>query len=146
MDNVDLYDKTDDEKARDVNMSPDAFRSLKSLLNKISIASMSTAFSGIDTPGTSMCVMLATLLSVFGLSHTIPDHLFAIEWQNSCQDELTQHPCAANCIFGDIEGFVSPLMRRMLPNMHKTKQIRSVFLPLVKESARKVLTMCLGFG
>ena len=147
MDNVDDFDETDDEKARAINMQPNSFRSLKSLLHKISIASMSTSFSGIDTPGTSMCVTLACLLSVFGLiKNSVPDHLFAIEWQSSCQDELQQHPCAANCIFGNIEDFVSPFMRRMLPNMHKMKQIKSVFLPLVKESARKLLTMYLGSG
>ena len=75
---------------------------------------------------------------------TTPAHLFAVDWEASCQAELSRHPSQPLCIFADIESFVVPGVARMLPDLLKTNAVNSILLPLVRDSPGKVIKLRLG--
>ena len=140
-DMVDAPIEKDVTRAANANMDINTYQSLKSLMNRIGMSSMSTSFSGIDSPGTAAVQLTACLNNVFGISGEHPRHLFAVEWEPTCQQELCCHPGGPECLFSDIEEFLTPLVRRMIPEWHRTKKINARLLPLVKESYRKLLNM-----
>ena len=90
---------------------------LSDLWKRMSCTTMSTAFSGIDTPGTSFQQLYVSLeMMLFGKvsNHGFQHHLHATEWYGPSQQELLNHPQQPKCLFGNIEDFLSPILRNQL--------------------------------
>ena len=62
----------------------------------------STAYSGIDTPGSSLMMMVQQVRRS-RWSVIEPQHVFAFEKDLQCQQELSFHPNAPACIFKDLD-------------------------------------------
>eukprot|EP00969_Alexandrium_andersonii_P009900 432157-Alexandrium_andersonii.AAC.1 len=69
---------------------------------------MSTAFSGIDSPGTA----LAYLWKHFGVP--LQPALWALDHNPECQYELQMHPKRPACLFADIVEFLNPRIKENL--------------------------------
>lgn len=73
------------------------------LRSMISSTTYTTAFSGIDAPGTALAVMASCLDCHEG------GHLAAIEMKFACQQELRLHPTnSPGCLFSDMCSFFKP--------------------------------------
>lgn len=131
-------------QAASLGMNADELSSLQALAHRMSITTMSTAYSGIDSPGTAVLQIIGALTERYGLQVEHPQHLFAIEWEDSCQHELRLHPGSAECIFGDITYFLHPLLRHQLPDLHEKNQLSSVLMPVVRDTPHKAIIMTLA--
>eukprot|EP00959_Pyramimonas_sp_CCMP1952_P364532 7633657-Pyramimonas_sp.AAC.2 len=83
---------------------------LRQMQAKLRNLTYSTAFSGIDAPGTAISLIssaLASLTNCADVRH--PQHVSAIECDNACQEELLAHPSPPSCLFSDITSFLTPL-------------------------------------
>lgn len=92
-------------------MHLDTFESLKRHLEKNLTGGLtySTAFSGIDAPGTALHV----LSEIFGPglpNDRKPQHRWAVEWLESSKKELSAMPGAGRpaCLVGDIHCLWKP--------------------------------------
>ena len=77
---------------------------LETILNSMSV---STSFSGVDSPSTALAMMGAAALTLQGREVTkdsVPKvcNKFGIEWLPQSQQELRRHPYGPSCIFSDI--------------------------------------------
>lgn len=99
----------------DSSFDHDRHAYLQSLQKAMSSVSMSTSFSGIDTPATALMMLSAGLFDELGvdsngldaqlvLKHT-PSNLWACEWFSRSQQELLRHPHQPKHIFSDINSF-----------------------------------------
>ena len=89
--------------------------SIPKLLDAICCTSYSTAFSGVDAPGTGAGVMCRRLGVRLGCSSTPSmQHLSAIEWDAQARQELLCHPTPPLCCFGDIDQFYTDAVRDVL--------------------------------
>ena len=85
---------------------------MKALAEKINGLRYSTAFSGIDAPGTALHMSLLQIRHrVASLGETLPPleppvHVVAFEWLRVSQRELNAFParCGPQCLFADIAG------------------------------------------
>eukprot|EP00959_Pyramimonas_sp_CCMP1952_P217384 4546407-Pyramimonas_sp.AAC.1 len=84
--------------------------SLKALAKITARTTYSTAFSGIDAPGTSLQMlakttqkMIDTLMPGSGLRVSAPNHVHATEKFKPAQGELQAHPSNPTCLFEDVE-------------------------------------------
>lgn len=117
-------------------------RDLRSLINKFDEVPMSTAFSGIDAPGTGLCQQVAELnvrSVASGKRASKPVHLNACEWYGPSQRELLSHPCKPHCLFSDITQFLTPYLQGLFPQLVRTGKLLQVLKPLV--SAPESITM-----
>lgn len=100
---------------------------------------ISTAFSGIDTPATSIgCidVELRTKLTLdmSSIGSDFKAHnLFAIEKDSQCQNHLIAHPLGPQCVFGDMESFWFDAIRHKIPHLVQTKRL----LPVIKDLVQR---------
>lgn len=72
----------DDDGDDEVTMPENELRSLRNLVKRMEVSTYSTAFSGIDSPGTAFAQLRAALCSMLGLGHNDmihPKHLHAID-------------------------------------------------------------------
>lgn len=119
-------------------------QALLMLRKRIAITTISTAFSGIDTPGTALeqlrCGIDKHLFGVVSDASTLPfcNHLHATEWSASAQDELKHHPCAPGCLFSNIEEFLSPVLRSQLLSLQSYDKLNSICIPLLFENKNAV--------
>lgn len=141
----DVDTNTIDRQAALLGMNVDDLASLQALAHRMSMTSISTAYSGIDSPGTAILQIVGRLTKHYGLQVNHPHHLFAVEWERSCQHELCVHPGSADCIFGDIADFLHPLVRSQLPELQKNNQLTSVLMPVVRDTPTKAILMIFGF-
>ena len=87
---------------------------------------MSTAFSGVDTPGLAAGVLsqsVADLIATkLGEDEAPPKfaHLSAVEWDSQCQSELLAGPHSPKCLFGDISEFWADGIRQWAKHVTKT--------------------------
>ena len=101
-------------------------------LNEIT---MSTSFSGIDSPATAFLSLGAGLCAELKLS---PEHVprprnaFAVEWAGAAQQELLHHPHAAEHVFSDIAEFWQPALRTRMDAIFAGGQQDQILLPLIK--------------
>ena len=74
-------------------------------------AHYSSAFSGIDAPGTGMEMTLQELRDLVGDLEDVPspEHSSAIEWLPESQQELLLHPNPPTCLFADIGDFLAKI-------------------------------------
>ncbi len=148
---------SEDEYDEKIDENTDSWNSLKQLFKRMSITQYSTAFSGIDSPGTAMNQLLLSLkvklnrrrrrtlaqttnkiarkkMKQSSHSHCHMGHLFAIEWEPHSQRELLQHPSSPRCLFGDISEFAAPIVKSQLDKFINNDQLQTVLLPLVVEN------------
>ena len=81
----------------------------------------STSFSGIDAPGTALCM-------IGGHAQLTAVHLWAAEKDKHCCYELLMHPHSPQCLFGDVHDLIDPRIRHTLV----TEAHRMDFLDLSK--------------
>ena len=95
------------------------------LRKRLRITTVSTAFSGIDSPGTSLEQLRVSLdMMLDGKVGECPSrHLHATEWFGPSQDELMNHPHRPGCLFGNIEDFLSPILKPQLPTLVANDQL-----------------------
>ena len=134
----------DDTIASALGIDVGTATSLRGLFSKISMTTMSTAYSGIDAPGTAILNMLACAESEFHATPQHPEHLFAIEWDERCQRELQKHPSPAGCIFTNLEEFLRQPLRGMLKDLVETGKLQSVLQPVIFENPTKAVSTSLG--
>jgi len=103
---------------------------------------MSTAYSGVDAPGTGVFQLIAGLEADYGVLASHPDHLRAIEINSHCQTELSVHPSTPQCIFGDLEDFLLPRLKRALPQMLEEGTVASELRPLMMSDPEKSVLLC----
>eukprot|EP00974_Lingulodinium_polyedra_P003952 371600-Lingulodinium_polyedra.AAC.1 len=104
------------------------------LAQTIKMTSWSTAFSGVDAPGTALRMLIAQLESSTGIPMSEPEHVHATEWLRDSQEELKVHPCSPTCIFEDIEGFFIPSVRATISKLKEKGEIINLenLLPLIQ--------------
>ena len=114
---------------------------LKTMFALFDSVPVSTAFSGIDAPGTGLSQQVAQL------NHQIkernrqraergsgkrerllgePIHLNAIEWFTPSKTELRYHPSPPLCLFSDITDFLHHSLQTMLPELHAKGKMQEV--------------------
>ena len=114
---------------------------LKTMFALFDSVPVSTAFSGIDAPGTGLSQQVAQL------NHQIkernrqraesgsakrerllgePIHLNAIEWFAPSKKELRYHPSPPLCLFSDITDFLHQSLKLMLPELHAKGKMQEV--------------------
>ena len=118
-------------------------RSLRGLVARAGLTSMSTAYSGIDSPGTAVMSFLAMSQSL-GFHVSEPAHFFAVEMNVACQRELQWHPSTATCIFGNLESFLHEHLKLMLPELVRTDKLRTVLQPVIMENPAKAVSLNLA--
>ena len=123
---------------------------LLGLHNRLNATTMSTAFSGIDTPGTAFLMLQHAVGCELGISPDDierPRNYFAIEWLGSSQQELLVHPHAAEHVFADISSFWNPAVADKLEGILAENLVDSVLLPLIqKVKATGNTAYCLKHG
>ena len=70
--------------------------------------------------------------------------VFAIEWNKHCQHELLVHPSCPSCFFGDLEEFLSPMLRSQIPELLRSQRLQPVLEPLIREHPSKAVTTFLS--
>ena len=98
----------------DQHNADDDKKHARSLLESMEEVSISTAFSGIDTPSTAMLLLGAGVCEHLGLDQEHlprPRNLFAVEWLPASQQELLEHPHAPEHLYTDMEDFWCPAFR-----------------------------------
>lgn len=89
----------------------------------------STAFSGIDTPGTSYGVLARAVSDLLEAREgdvrpvKPPTHVAGVEWNPSCRDELLLSPHGPACLFGDICDFWADGIRDWISMMMKRQGV-----------------------
>ena len=82
----------------------------------------STAFSGVDAPGTALCQIIAELEHMTGRRCTSPpQHCHGIECDAHCRAELNAHPHAPSCLYSDVNDFWDPQIRLKLEAQSATE-------------------------
>eukprot|EP00439_Symbiodinium_sp_Y106_P019951 s1554_g2.t1 len=123
---------------------------LLGLHNRLNATTMSTAFSGIDTPGTAFLMLQHAVGSELGISPDdieSPRNFFAIEWLGNSQQELLVHPHAAEHVFTDISSFWNPAVADKLEGILAENLVDKVLLPLIqKGKATGNTAYCLKHG
>jgi site-specific DNA-cytosine methylase len=108
---------------------------------------ISTAFSGVDTPATAW----AHLRHTFGkrLQRTADDcgNLHAIESNAAAQAELLIHPAGPQCIFGNILLFWKPAAQVLLSKLPPNADVMDTMWEVVRTGrAVEQTSMCLRHG
>lgn len=144
LDDDDIDDQRLTDLAFQLDMNINELKSLQALANRIGMTTMSTAYSGIDSPGSAMLSLVAALGCDFGIHADHPHHFFAVECNDSCQVELQCHPASADCIFSDVADFLHPMLREKLPELQATNKLTTVLLPVVRDTPTKAMVSTLG--
>ena len=108
---------------------------LKETLDNMQRVSMSTSFSGVDTPATAWMMLATTLTAELGMDPEdtpLPSNAFAVELHRGCQHELLKHPHSPEHVFGDITEFWSPSLKPKLQQISEQGLEESVLLPLIR--------------
>ena len=129
------YSVTDETyKPNNGKYDADEMQALRDLHNTMQRTSMSSAFSGVDTPATSFLSLGMAVVEELGLGHDhlpMPPNLRAIEWYSNSQEELLHHPHPPDHVFGDISAFWIPSVAKRLPHIIANNLVQSVLVPLV---------------
>ncbi|CAE7405505.1 unnamed protein product, partial [Symbiodinium necroappetens] len=113
------------------------------LVTVLSSMSLSTSFSGVDSPSTALAMMGAAALKMQGREVTkdsVPKacNKFGIEWLPQSQQELRRHPFGPGCIFSDINAFWLPTIADKLDTISRERRIMTMLKDLVQT------TVCTG--
>ena len=117
------------------------------MLQRLSEVSMSSSFSGIDTPATSFLSLGAGLCECLDLSWDHiprPRNAFGVEWLHASQLELLQHPHGPEHVFCDIAEFWQPRLASRIDDIVAAGQLDEDVLPLIRQNkAMKRTAFCL---
>ena len=108
---------------------------LRDTLSAMREVSMSTSFSGVDTPATAWLMIGSALCDELQLNQTelpLPCNAFAIEKHSGCQQELLRHPHAADHVFCGLQDFWAPTLQAKLDDIDKKGMEEALLLPLLK--------------
>jgi hypothetical protein len=104
------------------------------VLSKLQDFSISTSFSGIDTPSTSLMNLGLGACEQMGLPASemkLARNMHAIEWYSRSQDELLEHPHGPEHVFENINDFWHPAVKERLVTLVTMQLIQTVLVPLV---------------
>ena len=142
--------------------------SLRRLAERMQISTYSTAFSGVDSPGTAMAMLRAILGQILDRNIYAPEHLHAVvpwlhvarniraqrvactmmlahasqEWVPHAQQEILAHPHPPTCLFADIASFLKPGIREVLGDLQKKDLLTCCLQTLVMDD--KAVLSCLA--
>ena len=106
------------------------------MLETMGEISMSSSFSGIDTPSTAFLSLGAGLCEYLGLpmEHIPrPRNAFGVEWLSASQNELLEHPHGPEHVFTDIAEFWQPTVAARLPAIMESGQTDAILAPLIRQ-------------
>ncbi len=111
---------------------------ISNLASKIDGLTLSTAFSGIETPSTALSMLGAAMchemnMPVENSCHC--RHKYAVEWNAKARAEILKHPNAPEHLFGDVEDFWLESMRGKVKSLKERNLIESVLIPLIKSAS-----------
>lgn len=109
---------------------------LREFADRLSSITISSAFSGIDTPATASLHLLWAANCELGrdvedVLHRAPRNLYAIEVASKSCDELIAHPHPPMCVFADIEEFWEPAVKTRVDSLIQSGLVQDVLVPLV---------------
>eukprot|EP00974_Lingulodinium_polyedra_P090333 8761446-Lingulodinium_polyedra.AAC.1 len=98
---------------------------LRELIAAMADTTITTAYSGIDAPGTALNLVTASLAQRFPDERVAPPrHLSDTEWNKEAQLELlTMHAKDDSHLFGDIDSFFNANMQTSAKDLLKTPEI-----------------------
>ena len=104
--------------------------------NMLASMSMTTSFSGIDSPSTALAMLGAGAVMLSGFEPSaenmpVPQNLWAVEWLKGSQAQLKKHPYGPCCIFTDINDLWLPSLADKLDTISREHKIMSVLKELV---------------
>lgn len=120
--------QSDEDFSPDSNCSRQDFLSEGKLCQWMEDLSISTAYSGVGAPETTVNILRSTMASMFGHEKTIakPKVLFQIEWDEPCRAELALFDNVNDhqaCIFGDLCDFFSPHLAETISELKKRPEL-----------------------
>jgi hypothetical protein len=123
-------------------------QALHRLHSQLQVTSLSTSFSGIDTPSTSLMSIANAVRTELGYdSLALGRNTFAVEWYSNSQEELLHHPHPPDHVFGDINGFWKPSVRCRLQSFITLGLVETLLVPLVLSGkAVNATAYCLRHG
>lgn len=130
------------------NSLPTAFASFGICSKVVCAQTLSSAFSGVDTPGLAFGVISRAISDLLeskeGVVRPVPTvpHIHGIEWDPHCVDELAVHPHGPCCIYGDINEFWSPSLKPWIQKVMSTPTTPGV-MEALRPSVMSGNAMCL---
>lgn len=120
----------------DVDSCTDRQRYCQKLYDHMEATSMSTCFSGIDTPATSYMGLAWAVCKESGFdcdAMPMPRNIFAVERFSKSIDQLKIHPHTPEHLFDDVEVFWTTRLQNLLSSQHTLSEtfIEQVIIPAV---------------
>ena len=112
---------------------------------------ISTSFSGIDTPATAFAQLLlgarrlqGKLPSESDLESMRKHNLFGVEWSTAAQHDLLRHPFGPVCLFSDMTELYSDSLSHKLNVLVKSRRLIDVVLNIIEsgDSAKNLRSCC----
>ena len=108
---------------------------LDNMRSTIDSISISTAFSGIDTPAVALSMLsiqVAQELEIDLQSRPMFNNIFGVEWFGKSADVLLQSPHGPKCLFTDASHFWSDCMAHKVDGLLQQGRLVEVIKPLMK--------------
>ena len=140
---------TPSSKSHDAHVTTkEDYEYLQLLRHRMRSMTMSTAFSGIDTPATAAALLASGICKELDLE-PLPEvvnacamkNLHAVEWFSKSCDELARHPHGPACIFTDISSFWLNGIKHRISGLVESRLVKTVLKPLVLQ-AETVTLQC----
>ncbi len=120
------------------------------LANIIHGCTISTSYSGVDTPATAMAMLFLGTNKLSGkapptdLEHLRQNNLFGVEFSTSCQAELLRHPFGPSCLFSNLVDFFGESLAVKIPVLVESRRLVDVVLHIINsnESATNLRHTC----
>lgn len=121
------------------------------LVNIMQNCTLSTSFSGIDTPATCFAMMFMGAKKLQGRDVNASDlamlrshNLFGFEWATSSQHELLRHPFGPCCLFSDMNEVYGDALSKKIPSLVETRRLVDVVLRIItnEEASLHVRSTC----
>ena len=116
----------------------------KHLVNVMKSCTISTSFSGIDTPATALAMLFLGANAGLKQSPTSQElkqfashNLFAVEWCSASQHELLRHPFGPHCLFGDMASIFAESLASKVPALLSSRRLIEVALRIISSNESK---------
>lgn len=113
-------------------------RYVSALKNVMKHTSISTAFSGIDTPSVALAMIATGISKDLGedmrldtIAECMPQNKFAIEWLARSQEELMRHRFGPTHVFADMSSFWKDSVRLRIDALMQQQLVDTVLKQLV---------------
>ena len=108
---------------------------LQGFVDRMSSSTISTSYSGVDTPMIATLQLAWAANSELGCPHDVwtssPKNLFAVELAVKCREELATSPHPPQHIFRDLTEFFQPHIKNRIPSIVRSDLVHTVLVPLV---------------